>query len=339
MTEPDTPAASPDQLFEEAARWFARMRGPDAETDRPAFDAWLARGALHRSSYNRAAEIFSLGKVLMQDDVPSPAMPAARLRARTNLVVILCVLLAVCGLGLWLARAPLMTRSERQVADASGATTRIEAASKMDRTVRLSEGSRLRLAAGSMVEARLNGQERRISLITGTVRFEVVRDARPFVVAAGGGTVIARGTVFDVTLSKASRVIVRLISGAVEVALPRTSRDRAHVSRQLSPGDTVSFSAQADFRDGVGNRPSIGAGIEGPRAMRDFDNVPLAQLISEANRQSDRPVRLATPALARRRICGRFRIDDPARLAAHLPALFDLAIDNGDPSEIVLRSE
>jgi transmembrane sensor len=339
MTEPDTPPASADQLFEEAALWFARMRGPDAESHRPAFETWLARGALHRSTYNRAAEIFSLGKVLMQDDVPSPAMPTERPRARTPFVAALCVLLAVCGLGLWLARAPLPNRSERQLVDASDATARIEAASDMDRKVRLSDGSRLHLAVGSVVEARVDSKERRVALISGTVRFEVAREARPFVVAAGGGTIVARGTVFDVTLSRASRVIVRLISGAVEVALPETSRDRAHTARRLAPGDTVSFAAQTESRERIGNQPSIDSGGGAPRAMRDFDDVPLAQLIGEANRDADRPIRLAAPALARRRISGRFRIDDPARLAAHLAALFDLAVDTGDRSEIVLRPE
>lgn len=339
MTEPDTPPASPDQLFEEAAHWFARMRGPEAEADRPAFDAWLARGALHRSSYNRAAEIFSLGKVLMQDEVQSPAMPAERPRARTGLFAALGVLLAVCGLGLWLAREPLMTRPERLAVDASGATTRIEAAAKRDRTVRLSDGSRLRLAAGSLVEARVGSRERRISLISGTARFEVARDARPFVIAAGGGTIVAKGTVFDVTLSKASRVTVRLISGIVEVAFPEASQNGRYRARRLSPGEAVSFAAQKRPSDGMVDRSSTATGVMEPRAMREFDNVPLAQLIREANRQSDRPIRLATPALARRRISGRFRIDNPARLAAQLAALFDLAVDTGDTAEIVLRPE
>lgn len=338
MTEPDTPPASHDQLFEEAALWFARMRGPDADTHRPAFDAWLARGALHRGSYNRAAEIFSLGKLLVHEDARPPANSVERPRATRTLVALLCVLVAVCSLGLWLARAPLTTGSERQLADASAVRTRIQAAANSDRTVRLSDGSRLRIAAGGMAEARVDSQARRISLISGAARFEVAQDMRPFVVAVGGGTVVARGTVFDVTLSKASRVTVRLIRGVVEVALPGASRDRGHLTRRLSPGETLSFTAQRDSRD-VMNQPTSGTGVVEPRAMRDFDNISLAQLVREANRHADRRIRLATPALARRRISGRFRIDDPVRLAVHLAALFDLAVDTGDRSEIVLSIE
>ena len=55
MSEPDRDRPQ-GQLFEEAAAWFARMRGPDAEASRDEFEAWLARGALHRSAYNRAAD-------------------------------------------------------------------------------------------------------------------------------------------------------------------------------------------------------------------------------------------------------------------------------------------
>src|SRR5690242_17972648 len=83
------------QLRQEAATWFARMRGPDADRYREAFDDWLARGALHRSAYNRIAETFSAGKTLKEEK------PCERKRRRTALLqrvlvgAILCVILLV----------------------------------------------------------------------------------------------------------------------------------------------------------------------------------------------------------------------------------------------------
>ena len=68
------------QLFEEAAGWFARMRGPDAEASREEFEAWLARGALHRSAYNRAAEVFAMGKLLEEEETQA-RHPRRRLAA------------------------------------------------------------------------------------------------------------------------------------------------------------------------------------------------------------------------------------------------------------------
>ncbi len=54
MTQPTD--QDKDQLWSEATLWFARMRSPEADALRPEFEAWLARGALHRRYYNRAAE-------------------------------------------------------------------------------------------------------------------------------------------------------------------------------------------------------------------------------------------------------------------------------------------
>lgn len=70
MTDPRTPEdeARQDQLLEEASLWFARMRGPEADINRPAFNKWLARGAAHLGAYNRAAEIFSMGSLTVSPD-------------------------------------------------------------------------------------------------------------------------------------------------------------------------------------------------------------------------------------------------------------------------------
>ena len=46
MEEAQTPP-SHGQLRDEAADWFTLMRGPEAETRRQEFEAWLARGAVH----------------------------------------------------------------------------------------------------------------------------------------------------------------------------------------------------------------------------------------------------------------------------------------------------
>ena len=57
-----------DQQMREASLSFARMRGPDAEEWRPQFEDWLALGASHRGAYNRAGEIFALGRFMAAQD-------------------------------------------------------------------------------------------------------------------------------------------------------------------------------------------------------------------------------------------------------------------------------
>src|SRR3546814_4977567 len=52
------------------------MRGPDADARREEFEAWLSRGALHRTAYNKIAETVSIGKGL-KEDAPDDAGSAA----------------------------------------------------------------------------------------------------------------------------------------------------------------------------------------------------------------------------------------------------------------------
>ena len=76
-----------DGLLEEAAAWFARMRGPQAEVSRKEFERWLARGALHPAAYNRAAEAFAMGKLLADDcDHDAVATPQRKIPDRRLLV-------------------------------------------------------------------------------------------------------------------------------------------------------------------------------------------------------------------------------------------------------------
>lgn len=55
-----------DSLQQQAADWFSRMRGPDAERDRPAFEAWLAASPGHREAYERIGMRWQQADLLSQ---------------------------------------------------------------------------------------------------------------------------------------------------------------------------------------------------------------------------------------------------------------------------------
>jgi len=330
MTEPDNSG----QLLEDAALWFARMRGPEADEHRAAFEAWLARGALHRGAYNRAAEIFAMGKVLTLDDLPVSA--ASPRRTRTMVVATLCASAVLCCIVLLVYPGSPPYLRDRPGTPVAVAAVRIEAPADRIRLSRLADGSRVRLEPGSVIEARIGEAERHIALARGVMRIDVSAGDPPFRVSAGGGTIVARGTVFDVALTRASRVTVRLIRGLVDVELPRKSgADGRPVTRRLAPGETLSFTAGQTGGARSGQRPSTGQ----RGALRSFDGVPLSQLIRDANATGAAPpIRLAEPRLGQRLVSGRFRVDDTERLAAQLGALFDLEVDRSDASVFVLRA-
>ena len=324
MNPPDvSPAEPPEQLTREAAQWFARMRGPEADACRAAFDTWLAKDAGHRSAYNRAAEIFAMGKLLADEEAPAPHHRSRVL----PMAAALCVICAVGSAG-WIALRPaappeLAMRETRDLATLSGER----------RSVRLADGSTVRLGSGSAIEVRFDGARRQLRLSRGQARFEVAHATRPFVVLAGGGSIVARGTVFDVELTDARRVEVRLFKGAVDVALPRRDQDRRPAIRRLLPGESLSFAAPAP------TAPTAAASPRAPAAPapRDYAGATLAELVAEANHGAERPIRLADATLGAERVSGRFRIDDTERLAQRLAALFGVTADLSDRQMIVLR--
>jgi len=342
MSEPDGTSAPRDQLLEEAAAWFARMRGPDAEASRDEFEAWLRRGALHRAAYNRASEIFSMGKFLSEDE-SADAAPACRRNAQERrrrwTAIAAAILVFAAGLvALRLLGAGAPSDNVAQGGQGSPAAQDIIATAPGERrTVQLEDGSIVALEGGTALSVEIGPIERRLRLARGRTLVRVFHDARPFVVDVGGGLVVARGTVFEVALGENRQVMVRLISGAVDVTLPASQDGRASSgTRRLAPGEHISYQA-----DGPAPAPTTSAtptetGVQAAGAFGDYQDIDVRTLVGAANRLSPRPIRLADPTIGRQRVSGRFRVDDTRVLADRLALLFDLAVELRD-EEIVLR--
>ena len=345
MTAAGTPDPDREDAFREAAGWFARMRADDAEAHRPAFEAWLAEDAAHRSAYNRAAEIFAMGKLLADDAgtvAPADPRPVRRFATAPALAAVAGLLLVLVAGG-WLAvrLAPWSAAPSQDMAgDATTPATEILSAPAGEtRQLRLADGSVLRLGGGALVEVAFGASERRLALRRGEVRFTVFHDPRPFVVEAGGGRVTARGTIFDVALSPRRSVHVRLIEGRIDVALPASTPAARPVVRALSPGEALTYLAAVESAAANASRPGAPPPSSPGGEPRAFDNVTLGQLLAEANQANGgERLRLADPALAVRRISGRFRIDDPERLARQLATLLGLALQRDGTGAIVLAS-
>ncbi|UUL82521.1 FecR family protein [Sphingomonas qomolangmaensis] len=325
-------------LAREAAHWFAHMRSPDAEESRARFEAWLAEGPAHRVAYNRTAEIFAMGKLIAEpaDSVPAPSpSPTSTPRDRRSVAAMAASVALVLGVGGWIALHPSgPAPGQREIA--AGATDRrtISSIGAEARVVRLADGSTVRLGNRTLLDVDIGSLQRTFRLLQGQARFEVAHAPRPFVVYAGGGSVTARGTVFEVALSRSGKVDVNLVQGAVDVALPRRAATARPVIRTLSAGQGVSFAALAPAPGTTANAPVPTA----TNVVRDFEGVPVAELIALANRGAARPIQLADPTLASERVSGRFRIDDTAVLARRLGALFGRRVEVDAADKIVLAA-
>lgn len=169
------------------------------------------------------------------------------------------------------------------------------------RPVVLADGSRVTLDTASRVRVAFSGRERRVDLDFGQAMFQVAKDAsRPFVVAAGGREVTARGTTFDVRLD-ADRLRVALVEGRVDVA----SRDARTLA--MRPDDLL---VARGGRTTVRRDPEAVAALTGWReGLLVFQDRSLAEAVAEMNRYAARPVMLGDAAVGRIRVSGSFRSD------------------------------
>lgn len=345
MSEMDSPGK--DGLLEEAATWFARMRGPDAEESRAEFEKWLARGALHRRAYNRAAEVFAMGKLLAEDEHQNAA-PAGRAKWREPRLLggVMAAVLVMATTGWFLLHGSSLERNDPKGwpvigLSATGPVAEL-ATSNEPQSIRLADNSLVRLASGTSLAVQFGHAERRLLLERGIARFYVAHEPRPFIVSAGGGYVVAHGTVFEVALARDRRVTVGLIEGAVDVTAPMPANNprRQRQQRRLRPGEKMSFVVAEEPASAVSPAEAsfgpAGAWGQSTTGAVDFSSITLAELIRLANQGTSRPIRIRDEGTGRLRMSGTFRIDDTEVLAQRIAVLFNLAIDRSNPAEIVL---
>ncbi|MDK2768416.1 MAG: FecR domain-containing protein [Sphingomonas sp.] len=353
MTGPAEDQMRPSgQLMEEAATWFARMRGPEAEEHRGAFEAWLARGALHRSAYNRAAEIFSLGRCLERgadEDAAGPGRAyfgwrAGPVFAGAGATAILCVAILAWQSDRFAVRPEQQQRAgSSPQSDGSMPLARLELGTGPEqRLEKLIDGSRVTLAPDSRLKIRFDRNQRLLWLSHGRARFDVAHEQRPFTVVANGTRITALGTMFDVAITPEDRVTVKLVRGAVDVAPPMRGTAKPGPTR-LHPGQTMIVTNGSPTA--IHSESGLTArGFAGPHAttnapIRDFDRVRLADVAAESNRIGQLPIRLADARLGDIRVSGRFRVDDSQQLADRLAAVLNLRVDRSDPSHVTLTTK
>ncbi|MBT2246839.1 FecR domain-containing protein [Sphingobium sp. BHU LFT2] len=344
MMEDTDPPRRHGQLREEAADWFAIMRNPEeAEVRRKEFDAWLARGALHRAAYNRIAETYSIGKRLKDppeddplipdqeapgDDIrQSPPKPKTKMRA----LLILAMLGAVALVTHWASGSSRDELKHPSFATGTVPATSDRLSQKLAtavgeiRSFQLEDGSVVALDTNSLVLVDFDSQRRNLRLVRGRARFTVAHENRLFTVRAGRGAIIARGTIFDVNLSSDNRVFVRLVRGAVDVEVEGTKQGRSQKAVHLLPGQQVELGKENTVLP-IEVTKTRADDAHWPEGMKEFTNIRLGDLFIEVNRYARIPLVAETSDIDELRVSGNFRITDSERLARNLGDLMGLAV-------------
>lgn len=336
----DTPAAELEAMRMEAHTWRTRLDDERAsDADHAAFETWLARDPRHLDEYERIDTLWSrLGGLDTADldpahratlapaETPVSADKGARWRDQPWFArVVAGAATSAIAASILFAIVPMPalidTASDPTVQAFASAHGEIE-------EVRLADGSVLTLGADSAVEVAIGPDSRAVVLTRGEAYFDVASDvARPFRVNAGALKVEVTGTEFDIRLGRTT-VGVGVAEGAVSVTYPAMAKGEAqdrYYRHILREGSAINVDQTRGFGEVSRLRTDAVAAWRGGRLT--YAGTPLIDVVADANRYSDMPIRIVGDQARRIRVSGSFdaaEIDDTLdTLAEILPIRVD----------------
>ncbi|WP_278392552.1 FecR family protein [Sphingobium yanoikuyae] len=327
MTDPER-ASIPPAVHDAAGAWLVRRQAGAGAAVEQAFAAWLEADPRHRIAYAQVARDWR-DSAQLADSAIGRTRKLVRapflMRRSTHVGAVSLSLAALLGLGtVGIVRH---AGSFGFVAPAEAAT--YQTAVGEIRSVRLADGSNLTLDTSTVVHVRFSRASRRLDLKQGRARFSVAKDDRPFTVAVPGGEIVARHTLFDVSVV-GPQPLVSLIEG--EVALLSSSPDGKGSPQRLVGGE------QAALGQAAAPRPLSIADARWVSGMLALEKTPLGNAVAAINRYNRTQVRLADPQLASLAVTGAFQARDPQQFARVVATMFGLTVDKAHPDILLLQS-
>ncbi len=347
MGGPFTSAAERQAIEAQAARLFLKARAADTDTAWDEALGWVAEHPAHGYAFAKVEAAWELSERLGEI---APADPRCPLSARDGTPPTAVPEdsdgapgpLNQAGSPPWRWRPTRRllagTIAASMLAVAIGGTVALQLDHAVDhyrtkigekRTVRLADGSVVRLNTGSSIEVALGKKERSIRLLRGEASFDVAHDAaRPFIVDADSAKVRAVGTAFSVRL-RPDLTEVTVTQGVVLV------RDDQAAGRRVTAGN-----AAAVRQGAIAVTPLAGHDIARRLAWQQgrlsFEGDTLAQAVEEFNRYRISPIVIGDPAISGLRIGGTFRSDRSDDFAHALEQSFGIRTLPGADGSLLL---
>jgi len=310
-----------DALREEAAGWFARMRGPAADTHRAAFEAWRAdpaRAQAYAAMERRFEDSAILGHSRLADLRLNSASRPTGLKPLYPLIAALAACLVVA---ITVSTFVFGGAAEQRYATAVGQI----------RPVTLADGASMILDTDSVAIASTRGGHQVVRLERGRARF-VAASKSDLSVTAGKAQLSASDATFDLAIAPQSQVDVTVISGAPRLGLAGDKLREVHF--EVLPAGRQTLIGPDLARRRV--QPASQVESAWPSGLRRFDQARLSDVAAVANRYNTRKIRLADPALADLRLTGVFRVTGSDSLAKALAAALGLDIEKAPSGDLVL---
>lgn len=357
-------------VTEHAAEWLDAFEdGPLDDTQRRAFVAWLKRSPTHIEAFLELSMLHEqlggspalqvdLDALLAEADAtripldgrplpsvaapaPAPAPPTPRRRRRSAWAMAASVLVLVSaslvGGLLW------MDRAERSYRTGFGE----------QRSIPLADGTVVTLNTESHLRVRLDDHGRHADLLAGEVMFDVAKDTtRPFTVTAGAVDVRVVGTRFNL-YRQPQGTTVTVIEGTVDVSphapvLPTRADASSPPPSPLTPHPAtarLTAGQKLDIAAATPVAPQLAVAPQPARVDQAtawttrrviFENERLDAVLQQFNRYNPRPLTIADPDLAARKVSGVFKVHDVDLLLAFLKRQHDIRVI---PTETELQIE
>lgn len=201
-------------------------------------------------------------------------------------------------------------------------------------TMRLADGSTMRLAPRSAVAIAMEHRHRKVRILRGSAYFDVTHDpARPFEVTAAGSTTTVLGTAFEVGQKEGGQVGVSVRRGLVRVACD----DRPDTRELLTVGDGLDLDCGANTAERRRIQPSrIAAWMDGRVIASDR---PVREVIDALRPWHSGIVITLGSGLDTRRVTGVYDARQPDRALRALAASHHVKIRQVTPWITVITAD
>jgi len=339
-------------LSEQAAHWWVTLRGEDCtQADRREFAEWVAQAPDRVEAYIRVA---SAMHAMTQPGIPWPETSAEELireaRAISNVERLSSLeeqrppRSTLRPMVPWLSGMAALLVIAATVFLLMEPSQRYRTGIGEQLSVRLSDGSVMKLNTTTDVEVSYESNRRSVRLISGDALFQVAHDPdRPFDVAAGHVQIRAVGTEFNVNRRDA-RTTITVLEGRVLVSEPDTDEEapddasfgvEGKVPVTLAVADRLVMIDSGTTSLGRVNDPAVVTAWTERRLV--FENRPLGEVAEEFNRYNLDQIRIEDQELRQQQVTGMFQADDPRSFLDFIAEIPGVTIRESDGVHAVAR--
>jgi transmembrane sensor len=308
-----------------ASEWLAALlERPDDAALRKRFDAWLAADPAHAADWSEMARTYEAvgrarpahhaewaGWVAKRHsfrhlpDVAGAGPAGARPHGERPVRYWRRAAIGLVAASFFIAVVGMAFPEARWLLTADHVTTIAEVS-----TLRLPDGSTVRLGPLSALDVDFAGDARGVRLLHGEAFFEVVRDpARPFRVQADDLDATVLGTAFEVSLdAQGAEVAVR--QGKVRVSSRHESSAKSETpkSETLGVGDWARATDGGELTRGTQPPTQVAAWVQHRLIVKDR---PVSEVVDALRRYYRGVVILLGDALAAKPLTGTYDLSDP----------------------------